>query len=187
MENILYLSFLSSIIFPYLRHSNHSNHWLWTLKLLRNKTGRKWLQHCTCSTCLHPATFMTRCSWFTWAGISVIIVHLLSVASGRLVTHMVAITHSIIRAELKGKRTSCQFLKFFVSSPVDWALIWFQELLIHPVIICMEGAGENTVLIQFDPFTNYFWPLGVYTPASHKWGVRSLSNLAQPPLTFLAL
>lgn len=74
MESILSLPFLSSIIFPYLRHSKH---WLWTLKLLRNKTGRKWLQHYTCSTCLYPATFMTRCSWFTWAGISVIVVHLL--------------------------------------------------------------------------------------------------------------
>lgn len=106
--------------------------------------------------------------------------------------------HSIIPAELKGNRTSCQFLKFFVTarkfprlrwsvSPVDWALIWPQELLIHPVNICMEGVWEKSVLIQFDPFTNYFWPLGVYAPMSHKWGVRGLSSLAQPPLTFLAL
>lgn len=67
----IFSSFLSSksIIFP--QQTFRTVHkWSWTLKHFQNETGRKWLQHYTCSTCLlsdlpiHPATFMTSCSWF---------------------------------------------------------------------------------------------------------------------------
>lgn len=181
-------SFLSSIISPYLRHSNHYTNdcELWNVSGIKqeesdcNTTPAPHVSRQTISpSCnIYDQVFLVYLSW----NICYRSAPPLSVASGRLVTQMVAMIHSIIRAELKGNRTSCQFLKFFVSarkfprpwwsvSPVDWS----QELLIHPVITCMEGLGENSVLIQFDPFSNYFWPLGVYTPMSHKWGVRSLS------------
>lgn len=87
---------------------------------------------------VHPATFMTGCFWFTWAGISVIILHHPSVcgirASGYIdgsndPLHFTCIT--------KGNWTTCPFLRFFISaqrflssegvlsvSPVDGVLIW---------------------------------------------------------------
>lgn len=120
-----FASFLSSIICPYLRHSNHSTNDCELqdfsgIKQEHNKTATLHLLHMSPSCNIYDQVFLVYLSW----NICYRSAPPLSVASGRLVTLMLAMILSIIPAELKGNWTFCQFLKFFVSARKFPLLQW---------------------------------------------------------------